>query len=143
EAELHQLEAQLGLPVPGDLRTLLAWHNGQGDEPAGLFEENWLLMSTERILAAKPELDTSAVGHGKGSGWRHEWIPFLDDDSGDYLCLDTSQSGAPVRAFWLGKEGHPVVAPSLAAWLEGFVTAVEAGRYHEDPERGTFLRSKS
>jgi cell wall assembly regulator SMI1 len=143
EAELHQFEAQLGLPVPADLRTLLAWHNGQTDVPGGRFEENWLLMSTEAILAAKPDLDAGAVGNGKGSGWRPEWIPFLDDDSGDYLCLDTSQAGAPVRAFWLGKEEHPVVAPSLTAWVKDFVTAALAGRYHEDPERGTFLRSQS
>ena len=118
---------------------LAAWHNGQGDEPAGYFEEHWLLMSTEGVLAAKPDLDAAAVGNGKGTGWRPEWIPFLDDDSGDYLCVDTSQAVAPVAAFWLGKEEHPVVVPSLTAWVQDFVTAALAGRYHEDPERGTFL----
>jgi cell wall assembly regulator SMI1 len=143
EVELHQLEAQLKLPVPAELRTLLAWHDGQGDEPAGRFEENWLLMSTDGILAAKPDLDAAAVGNGKGTGWRPEWIPVLDDDSGDYLCLDTAQPGAPVRGFWLGKDEHSAVAPSLTAWVKDFVTAVEAGQYHEDPERGTFLRSRS
>jgi cell wall assembly regulator SMI1 len=144
EVELHQLGAQLGLTVPDDLRTLLAWHNGQAEGFAGCFEENWLLMSADRILAAKHELDAGAAGNGAGNGWKPEWIPFLEDDSGDCLCLDTTQAGAPVRAFWLqSEEAAAVVSPSLAAWVADFVTAVEAGKYHEEPERGTFLRSQS
>ncbi len=141
EVELHQLEAQLGLTVPEELRTLLAWHDGQGDQSIGCFEENWLLMSAERILAAKHDLDEGAVGNGAGNGWKRDWIPFLDDDSGDYLCLDTSKATAPVRGFYLSGEEAAVVAPSLTAWVADFVTAAEAGKYHEEPERGTFMRS--
>ncbi len=143
EVELHALQSQLGLEVPDDLRTLLAWHNGQGGEYAGRFEENWILLSTDRITAAKHDLDEQAPGNGPKTGWQPTWIPFLDDDGGDYLCLDTSQAGAPVRAFWLGQAEHPVVAPSLAGWVGEFVKAVEAGEYHEEPERGTFLRRHS
>jgi hypothetical protein len=31
-------------------------------------------------------------------------------------------------------------APSLEAWLGDMVQALEAGQYHEDPERGTLNR---
>src|SRR5262249_25386453 len=75
EVELHQLEAQLGLTVPEELRTFLAWHDGQEDS-IGCFEESWLLMSAERILAAKHDLDAGAVGNGAGNGWKRDWIPF-------------------------------------------------------------------
>jgi cell wall assembly regulator SMI1 len=143
EIELHALQSQLGLEVPDDLRTLLAWHNGQGEGYAGRFEENWILLSTSRIVAAKHDLDEQAPGNGHKTGWQPEWIPLLDDDGGDYLCLDTSQPGAPVRAFWLGQAEHPVVAPSLGDWVAEFVKAVEAGEYHEEPERGTLLRRQS
>jgi cell wall assembly regulator SMI1 len=143
EAELHDLQARLGRELPAELRTLLAWHNGQGEEFAGRFEEDWLLMGTEEIAGAKVELDKGAAGNGAGNGWKPEWIPFLDDDAGDYLFLDTSRPEPPVRAYWLDQDQQPQVAASLTAWVEAFVKAVEAGDYEEDPERGTFLRRRA
>jgi cell wall assembly regulator SMI1 len=137
--ELDRAQAALGIPLPDDLRTLLRWHNGQGSEVNGHLENNWDLMSAGQIVTAKGELD---AGDPTQTGWQRAWIPFLQDDADDYLVLDTSQPGAPVREFWQGKTEHPVVAPSLSAWLAQFVTAVENGEYHEDPERGTFLHSR-
>lgn len=142
EVELHQMQAQTGVETPAALRTLLSWHNGQGEEFAGRFEEDWLLMGTEEIVAARKDLDRGAGGNGAGNGWQPMWIPFLDDDAGDYLCLDTSLPDAPVREFSAGNKESPAIAPSLKAWLEDFVTAVEQGQYHEEPERGTFLRRR-
>ncbi len=121
--------------LPDELRVLLGWHNGQSEECIARFQENWLLMSAEQITAAKRDLDTDAAK----SGWQPAWVPFLDDDAGNYVYLDTAQPGHPVREFWLGNKTHEVVAPSLTAWMETFVHDVEQGKYTEDPERGTFL----
>lgn len=134
--ELAALERALGVPLPDELRALLAWHNGQGGEFVGTFEESWLLMDSAAIAATKQELEADRAA----TGWQRAWIPFLDNDQGDFLYLDTRRSGTPVRSFGLGQKKHPVVAPSLSAWLNDFVTAVERGDYREDPERGTFLR---
>src|SRR5262249_15574195 len=112
-AELDTLKLALGRPVPSDLQTLLGWHNGQGEDFARAFEQSWRLMSTKQIAEAKRQLDAEAGG----DGWQTAWVPFLEDDSGDYVCLDTSQHGEPVHEFWMGRTDHPVVAPSLAAWL--------------------------
>jgi cell wall assembly regulator SMI1 len=136
KAALDKLEKALGLPVPAELRTLLGWHDGQKVGSVGRFEENWLLMSAERIVAAAADLNERA----EETGWGPKWVPFLDDDEGDYLCLDTGKQPAPVRAYYLANTEHKVIAPSLQAWLEDFVTAVEAGLYHEEPERGAFMR---
>lgn len=137
-AELVELRNALGQPVPESLRTLLAWHNGQGDDYVGFFEGHWLLMGTAAIAAANEILDADAIKNG----WHRDWIPFLDDDGGDYLVLDPSSAGCPVRAFWLGQAEHAVIAPTLQAWLADFVDNLEKGNYHEDPERGVFLRSQ-
>jgi cell wall assembly regulator SMI1 len=137
-AELDTLQSELKLPLPVGLRTLLAWHNGQSDEYPGRFEENWRLMNTKAIAEAKNGLETESVP-GK---WQAGWIPFLDDDSGDYLFLDTTRPEIPVRGYWQGSPEQPVIASSLTEWLEGFVDAVERGDYQEDPERGTFSKSK-
>lgn len=136
-AELDGLQTALGKPLPDELRVLLAWHNGQSDDFVGFFEGNWALMSAAQIAAAKRQLDADAAG-----GWQPVWLPFLAENSGGYLCLDTSQTPAPVREFWPGNETHAVVAPSLAVWLDDFITAAERGAYTEDPERGAFVRER-
>ena len=51
-AELQTLEEDLGRPLPATLRTLLAWHNGQGEDFMGAFEQDWRLMGTEEIATA-------------------------------------------------------------------------------------------
>lgn len=114
--------------MPDELRVLLAWHDGQSDECIGRFAENWLLLSAEQIATARRELGIDG------------WVPFLDDDAGNYVCIDTTQAGHPVREYWAGNSQHPVVAPSLTAWMEAFVADVEKGKYTEDPERGSFLK---
>jgi cell wall assembly regulator SMI1 len=139
-AELDALQAELGFPLPTGLRALLSWHNGQKEDLVGCFEESWNLMSAQAITEAKKELDSDTTGAVEKSGWQRGWIPFVDDDGGDYLCLDTGEAGVPVRALYFGSTELPVVAPSLAPWLGDFVSAVERGEYVEDLERGVFLR---
>jgi cell wall assembly regulator SMI1 len=137
-AELAGLQKNLGLPLPHSLRALLAWHNGQSTDTIARFEQYWSLMSTDQIGEAKSELDANVLQDK--TGWQPAWIPFLENDAGDYVCLDTSQAKAPVREFWLDRMEHPVVAPSLEAWLAERIEAMERGEYYEDPERGTFER---
>ena len=114
--------------LPEELRTLLAWHNGQSDEIVGCFEEHWFLLSAAEIRAA----DVGIAG----------WFPFLDDDAGNYLCLDTTQTPAPVRACDLDEPEGAIVAASLTSWIAAFADDLEAGRYVEDPERGTLMRTR-
>jgi cell wall assembly regulator SMI1 len=128
---------ELNLTLPADLRELLSWHDGQGEDFIGRFEQDWLLMSCQQIIAAKGDLDHDAAT----TGWNSAWIPFLDNDAGDFLCLDSSKPRAPVRGFWLGEKEHQIVAPSLTDWLADFVNNVEKGNYEEEPERGSFLRT--
>jgi cell wall assembly regulator SMI1 len=135
-AALGQLAQALAGRVPPSLEHLLAWHNGQKADFVGCFEASWKLMGTQAIVSAKRDLD----GQAAAAGWQSAWIPFLDDDAGDYLCLDTAQAEAPVLSFWQGRNNHPIVAASLTAWTRALVQSVESGEYVEDPERGYFLR---
>src|SRR5205807_1536549 len=134
---LDGLAKALKKPVPKGLQELLTWHNGQGEDYVGYFQDHWLLMSAARIVTAKAELDES----GADQGWHKEWVPFLEDDGGNFMCLDTSGKEPGVVVFWAGAEPEKK-ADSLGAWLTDFVGQVEAGHYHEDPERGTFRPSK-
>jgi cell wall assembly regulator SMI1 len=137
-ADLDSLEKASGQPLPADLRALLAWHNGQNDDFVGCFEENWYLMDTQQIAEAWREQTGSDATKAV---WQKGWIPFLDDDRDNYTFLDTTQPGQPVRQFWKRNPEQQTVAPSLAAWLEHFVTGVEAGKYTVEEERGAFMRA--
>jgi cell wall assembly regulator SMI1 len=132
--EYKELKSALGRPLPVGLSSVLLWHNGQNPDAAGCFEQNWRLMSSKAIIDALKDLAKAE------DRWNPALVPFLDDDSGNYVCLDTNQSGEPVREFILGRSNKEILAPSLAAWLAEFVAAVEKGEYVEDEERGTFLK---
>jgi cell wall assembly regulator SMI1 len=137
--ELAALASALNHPVPEALGTLLKWHNGQGTDFVGHFVQDFDLMSTGQIGNAKRNLDAG----NEAGGWRPEWIPFLEDDAGNYLFLDTGQPEPLVREFWQGKSEAPIAARSLTEWLRNLVLGAESGQYREDPERGSFLRRSS
>jgi cell wall assembly regulator SMI1 len=134
-ADLATLQKSIGKPVPQQLQQWLRWHNGQGDDFVGYFENHWLMMSSSKIAAAKTELDDAAGDHG----WNKNWLPFLDDDGGNFVCLDVSLKEPAIVVFWMDAAPENK-APSLEAWLSDIVNALEAGQYHEDPERGTLNR---
>jgi cell wall assembly regulator SMI1 len=135
DVELEALRGALGQPVPEELEAWLRWHNGQSAEVIGAFEGGFNLMSADQIGTAKRELD--GEGH---PGWQASFVPFLDDDRDNYLLLDLAADPPCVRECWRAVEEHSFVAPSLTAWVEDFVAALERGAYHEDSERGTFHR---
>ena len=133
---LTALGKALGRPVPPELETWLAWHDGQDKELIGAFYEAFTLMSAEQIAAEWKERHDS-----KDPGWYDGWIPLLDDGQGDLVVLDPSSPGCAVRELWRGAKTQPIVALSLAEWLAEFVGDVEAGLYEEDEERGEFMRT--
>jgi cell wall assembly regulator SMI1 len=136
-AECAALQSDLGHALPEELHVWLAWHNGQSPDVVGAFESNWSLMSTRQIADVKKELDAEA-----SANWHPAWIPFLDDDADNYVCIDARQPGFPVRECWRGKSEHAIIAPSLTAWVMDILAAMERGEYVEDPERGTFYRKR-
>jgi cell wall assembly regulator SMI1 len=121
--------------LPEELRVWLAWHNGQSTDVPGAFVQSWHLLGTRRIAQLKKELDAE-----QSANWNSAWVPFLDDDNDNYVCLDTRQAGFPVRECWRGKQEHAVVADSLTAWVQQFMADLEKGAYVEDPERGEFYK---
>ena len=132
---LAALSKTLGRPIPPELETWLAWHDGQDKDLIGAFHEAFSLMSAEQIGASWQERHKA-----KEPGWNDAWIPLLDDNQGDLVVLDPSSPGCAVRELWRGATTQPIVSLTLAEWLAEFVGDVEAGLYEEDEERGEFQR---
>ncbi|MFD6196409.1 SMI1/KNR4 family protein [Mycobacteriaceae bacterium NPDC060252] len=141
--QIDALEALAGKPLPGTLRDLLAWHNGVG--PRGVlatFAGPWNFMSVEQIIGAI-EMLRDLLEHEprwkEWTWWGYDWIPFLEDNFGDHICVDLDGGGT------LENDGQPftggiagqimqfdhaaayrvVAAPSFDTWLTALVQAIE------------------
>jgi cell wall assembly regulator SMI1 len=134
DEDLARLAKALGRQVPAGLTEWLRWHNGQDEDVIGAFVESFRLMSVDEIVEALKQ-------HASDKGWNAAWAPILQDDSDDLVVLDTSKDELPVRELWQGRDDVVEAGASLEAWLTTLLNDFEAGRYHEDLERGDYLRS--
>lgn len=132
--ELDALSKALGHPIPADLKSWLAWHNGQGEDEIGSLVGAFNVISSEEIAAAYHERQQGA----SAGPWDAAWIPLLDDFQGNLICLDTSRPGHPIVESWRGQDDPVDAAPSLLAWVDQFLADCQAGLYAEDSERGEF-----
>jgi len=132
---LAKLEKSLGKPIPEGLAAWLRWHDGQNEDMIGAFVESFDLMSADEIATAYEER--------KGQkGWDAAFVPILDDHQGDHVILDRSKPELPVREVWRGRDDNPQAAASLREWLATLLADFEAGKYHEEQERGEFIRGR-
>jgi cell wall assembly regulator SMI1 len=109
--------SQASWAVPGDLLTLLQWHDGQEWNAQLSKKDNRRLLSIPEIIDqlsffADPGSDFMAP-------WANSWIPILTNDSGDFLVLETAgeQQGALLH-YWHDEPSRSVKFRSLSEWAE-------------------------
>ncbi len=146
--DVAQLEAALGsVRSAATLLELYAWRNGQPRGSAGI-AFGYSLPTIETIFESKTMLDEMAeAGEWDDddatwkSWWVAGWVPFFDNGSGDFLCIDTVGSfGGPagqVIEFLHDSEVRTIVAPSFDAWFESWVAGLEAKQWSVDAEGWT------
>jgi cell wall assembly regulator SMI1 len=136
DAELRELEKQLGVALPADFIECLKIHNGQRGNAEWLFDGDEFL-STSNILMewsawnnllrdgefdARTTCPDDAI---RGGWWRPNWIPFTSDGSGDHLCLDLDPSekgsnGQVIKIFHDFSE-RKLKSSDFSAWFSHFV----------------------
>jgi cell wall assembly regulator SMI1 len=91
-----------------------------------------MFLSLENITHAKEMLD-GMIGYDfeDPHWWKRDWIPFLANGSGDYLCLaldaeDGANAGRLI-AFWHDWEDRSVKYASIDDWLCALVQSMEDG----------------
>ncbi|NEW41979.1 SMI1/KNR4 family protein [Nocardia cyriacigeorgica] len=135
EADVDELARDVGGELPVLLRELFTWHNGQ-DRNDGCLESLWFLMSTEDTAAAIEDMLWVKETEGfEDLWWGAGWVPFLANIYGDYMCVDLQGAfdGTPGQLieFRSKDEFRNIRYPSLEAWLETFVIALETGMFEE------------
>jgi cell wall assembly regulator SMI1 len=133
-SSLDRFEQDFGLQLPVSFRMLYQWRNGQHPECSASLEDNRMFVPLEQVADTKRMLD-GMIGKDfeDPSWWQEEWVPFLSNGGGDYLCLDLStvdgELPAKVIAFWHDRAFRPVEHPSLKLWLNHLVRSMEDGTY--------------
>jgi cell wall assembly regulator SMI1 len=142
QKELQACEGALGLRLPGGLRELYRWHNGQGERGGYLFDFQgpysfMPLRQVQEVHANLSEIlgELEELGEsGRDTWWHRAWVPFLDA-GGDCLCVDAQGTlggrVGQVIAFFHDDSTRGIEYPSLRNWLETFVTSLEAGLWRE------------
>ena len=123
--QLDQFEESTGLTLPRDYRLLMSWRDGHHDPNYNVldpFEQKGLLPLgiTKSVI-----VDMNRLLHKASFDeeyWRRDWLPFMDDDCGGYLCIDLSARHYGKVFYWDNKGAFRTdVSNNLASWLEELV----------------------
>lgn len=115
-AALAELERELGLVLPDDLRAFYALHDGA--EGIGIAAYDDLLSVAEATAAWSLLRDVwSEIGAEPGM-WSNAWLPITSDGGGSYNCVDLAAAGSrPVIRYEHADPVRTRVADSFATWL--------------------------
>jgi cell wall assembly regulator SMI1 len=132
DAALDAFESRFSLRLPAAFRELYRWRNGQGSTSSAALVMNRAFMRLEDIADVKNLLDDLIDSDFNDPRyWRRDWVPFLHDGGGSYLCVDlgAEDGGTPgqVISFWKADKDRPVEHPSVEAWLNDLADAMESG----------------
>lgn len=152
-ADLERIDAEFGIALPADLKESYLLHDGTGGW--GWFPYGPYMLSAAEVVkegrfwcdavkkGAFKKMKGTPEGPIKRTWWNPLWIPFTSSGSGDHYCvdLDPARGGTvgQVIEFFHETSASRVVAPSFAAWLDGFARDLEAGRYRYDADSWTLL----
>ncbi|MFZ6754682.1 SMI1/KNR4 family protein [Undibacterium sp. Dicai25W] len=126
--QLAELEHLVGIALPADFRLLYEWRNGQNSSNSDNFHANWMFMPIGDIIEIKVMLDEMiGTDFQDPDYWRREWIPFLDNGGGSYLCLDVlsknGQEPGQLIAFWKADVDRPVKYASVSELIGKIVSS--------------------
>ena len=133
DAALDAFEAQFARKLPAAFRQLYRWRDGQDGRSSAALQGNRSFLRLAEIAETKDLLD-GMIGYDFEDPryWRRDWVPFLHNGGGSYLCVDlTAEDGGQpgqLVGFWKPDEDRPVEFPSLEAWLAELVRSMESGR---------------
>ncbi len=142
-----EFEFHLSATLPYSFKSLYLWKNGQPSSYFEAWQSNQTLMSLAAIREAHDVL-TGLLRAGefdKANWWHPQWIPFLDNGSGDHFCIDLVGTlggrAGQIIEFRHNNSCRKIVAPSFEAWLDSYVDLIqnEDWAYYEETGEELYL----
>lgn len=139
-AEISELETKFEITLPETFKMFLTWKNGQVEGSFDSFFANFGLMSVSEIADTLDMLNDLLDGGDfeQANWWNKQWVPFLQNHSGDHYCIDLTGSfeGQPgqMLIFWHDYEAREIFFPSFADFLRTALALFENMGY--DVQKG-------
>jgi cell wall assembly regulator SMI1 len=132
--QLDQFENRFNFKLPDTFKLLYSWRNGQEESCSASFVGNRMFMSLGSIASTKEMLD-GMIGEDfeDPEHWKEQWVPFLENGGGDYLCIDLGSgnqgTAGQLVEFWHADKDRKTVYPSLKDWAQQLQSSMESGAY--------------
>lgn len=146
---IRRIENRLGRPIPEEIRTLYAAHDGQPEGAPSLYlNQRW--MPLDLVAVAWEDLcqrhgtgcesfigaSSGAVSSVQGGIWSADWLPLFGSPRGDHYCVDlqSRQADRSGRVIWFlyDQTERLVIADGVAQMLARIANGLEAGRWRLD-----------
>ncbi len=128
--------------VPAPLRPLYAWHDGLRDQHLSV-EGFFGWSSHSQMLQRKRTLDVMERDGffddwQPGSWWHPSWLPFMQFNLEDFVCLDAGGTlGHGRNVVFVRTNTSPtrvIIASSLARWLKAHFEITKVGPESDDDD---------
>lgn len=142
--KIEELENQIGLVLPEDLKVSLMLHNGSVGfhdyrylTTEGIYR-NWSRMNELKEEGVFSQNTISEVNEGiiKNTWWNSHWIPFAEDSGGNMICIDLSpeENGYSGQIIYMEMQEGPIISEykSFFEWLQKYKKALYRGEYIVD-----------
>jgi cell wall assembly regulator SMI1 len=132
DAQLSELEAEAGMPLPEDFKALLRWKNGQPDDVLDTFHPltNEMFVSTAFMISSMREMKSLARYEDiDPRSWSQAWVPFMDNGGGNQSCLDLKTGAIVFRDHETQKIDR--THASLRDWLRELVRELATNNFAE------------
>lgn len=119
---IQSAEEDCGLEFSLPFKSLYQWHNGQRPREFTPLIFNLTFMTLPQVVETKKALDdVASFDQWERDSWWPNWIPFLDNGGGDFLCFDLRgfKTGNSSQLLWFDHETHQheVIHDNLEAFL--------------------------
>lgn len=126
---IEDLISVLPQPVPEDLRTLYAWHDGT-EKVHGAYRAELFTFGTMAPLADALTLWEAVIENADGS-WDRRWFPIFGEEYGYFHTVACGQGGGAVLTLsYLDLPASHVEYPSLPAFVQSLLWRWRSGVYH-------------
>ncbi len=148
DAAIREAESKMKVELPEDFRQFLARHDGSGEcfiAPYKIGGGGQKLLNLAEILCIWTEkvemldeygpqgLSHEQEGPIKPCWWNHRWIPFTDNECGDFIYLDFDPAkegtSGQVVDWWHEPAKSTFQAASFREWLNEVADNVLTGVY--------------
>ncbi len=131
DSELGDLESVLRGPLPSDLQALYRWKGGQLSGPEMLYEDKTFMQPGEIGIGVRSMNELKEGGEFPSEEWwQPQWIPFLTDGLGNFVCVDEAGTftGNRSQVITFRHDGpeRNIEFPDLSSFLAGLLAGYEA-----------------